>query len=63
MRELKCKQCGYVWNPRTANPKQCPKCKRYDYNPKKPEHIMVSEIPENHTSNIEEMLKRKLDQR
>lgn len=30
--EHECKLCGYTWKGRTENkPKQCPKCKRYDY--------------------------------
>ena len=28
---LKCKFCGHTWIPKTENPKECPKCKRYDY--------------------------------
>ena len=27
----KCKLCGYEWESRTDKPKQCPKCKRYDW--------------------------------
>ncbi len=30
--EYKCKLCGYEWESRKEIPKQCPKCKRYDYN-------------------------------
>ena len=29
---LKCNQCKYKWYPRTNNPKQCPNCKRQDWN-------------------------------
>lgn len=64
---LECLKCGHIWTPRKANPEVCPKCKSYAWNEPKEDpatkHIMVSELPENHTSNIEEMLKRKLDQR
>jgi predicted Zn-ribbon and HTH transcriptional regulator len=28
---FKCKRCGYEWSPLVERPKQCPKCKRYDY--------------------------------
>jgi len=27
----KCKLCGYDWEGRKEKPKQCPKCKRYDW--------------------------------
>lgn len=27
----KCKVCKYEWDSRVRKPKQCPKCKRYDY--------------------------------
>ena len=27
----KCKQCEYEWESRTQTPKQCPRCKRYDW--------------------------------
>lgn len=27
----KCKACGYEWIARVHNPKQCPRCKRYDF--------------------------------
>ena len=32
--KVECKQCGNRWTPRTANPKCCTKCKRYDWNKK-----------------------------
>lgn len=32
---MKCKLCGYEWDALKENPKQCPKCKRYDWNKKK----------------------------
>lgn len=25
--EATCKRCGYSWKPRTAKPKECPRCK------------------------------------
>ena len=31
-KQLTCKLCGYVWFPMKEKPKQCPNCKRYDYN-------------------------------
>ena len=31
MEKQKCKLCGYEWFVRTEKPKQCPKCKRYDW--------------------------------
>jgi rubrerythrin len=32
-----CKICNYLWEARgEEEPKQCPRCKRYDYNKKKP---------------------------
>lgn len=27
--EYKCIRCGYVWEPRTKEPKSCPRCKQY----------------------------------
>jgi len=32
MKELKCKRCGYIWKSKLVLPKQCPRCKRYDWN-------------------------------
>lgn len=32
-RQKKCIQCGYQWEPRAKAPKQCPRCKRYDWKP------------------------------
>lgn len=32
MEKNKCKLCGYEWVVRIEDPKQCPKCKRYDWN-------------------------------
>lgn len=26
-----CTQCGYQWKGLVDNPKQCPRCKRYDW--------------------------------
>lgn len=26
-----CKICGHEWDARVRKPKQCPKCKRYNY--------------------------------
>lgn len=39
-----CKQCGYLWNSFLDEPKQCPKCKRYDWNGHNPvkKHIINS---------------------
>lgn len=31
----KCEQCGYKWLPKVTQPKQCPKCKRMDWDKKK----------------------------
>lgn len=31
MKKQTCKQCGYVWLSKLDKPKQCPRCKRYDY--------------------------------
>lgn len=28
---LKCLHCDYKWLPRKNNPKNCPKCKSYNY--------------------------------
>ncbi len=33
--ENKCYLCGYEWDSRKEDPKQCPRCKRYDYKKKK----------------------------
>jgi predicted Zn-ribbon and HTH transcriptional regulator len=27
-----CKRCGHEWVSRVENPRQCPKCKSYDWN-------------------------------
>jgi len=27
----KCAKCGYEWEARKANPKECPQCKRRDW--------------------------------
>ena len=27
----KCSLCGHEWIKRVSDPKQCPKCKRYDW--------------------------------
>jgi len=37
MKKLKCNQCEYKWESRKDEPKQCPKCKRYDWNEDKKE--------------------------
>ena len=34
MEKCKCLKCGYEWAIRTLNPKQCPRCKRYDWKEK-----------------------------
>jgi len=32
MNKIKCKRCGWEWEPRTdAKPKVCPRCKSYSY--------------------------------
>lgn len=31
----KCLICGYSWNSKVEHPKQCPSCKRMDWNGKK----------------------------
>ena len=31
MEKGECKVCGYEWENRVEKPKQCPKCKRYDW--------------------------------
>ncbi len=35
VRILECLRCGYEWIPKVENPKQCPKCKRMDWDVKK----------------------------
>jgi len=33
---LKCNQCSHEWTPSKAQPRACPRCKRYNWNePKK----------------------------
>jgi len=32
----KCMRCNYQWNPRTSNPKVCPKCKSIKWHTEKP---------------------------
>ena len=34
---MKCQQCNYQWESRTKQPKQCPRCKRYDWDKKEGE--------------------------
>lgn len=31
MKQIKCLRCGYEWKKRIDIPKQCPRCKRYDW--------------------------------
>ena len=31
MFEMECKRCGYEWKSRVAEPKECPRCKRRDW--------------------------------
>ncbi|HHT9145528.1 MAG TPA: RCKP-type rubredoxin-like domain-containing protein [Candidatus Wunengus sp. YC61] len=28
MEKIKCPKCGYEWEPRVKNPKECPECKK-----------------------------------
>ena len=30
-KKISCGYCGYMWIPRIKNPKECPKCKRYNF--------------------------------
>ena len=30
-----CNKCGYIWEPRKKDPKQCPRCKQYGWGNKK----------------------------
>lgn len=32
MKKCVCKRCGYRWNARVRKPKECPECKRRDWN-------------------------------
>ena len=38
MTQNKCLRCGYEWQKRIDIPKQCPRCKRYDWNKVKEEN-------------------------
>lgn len=29
-REVRCKECDYIWTPRSKNPGKCPKCQKFD---------------------------------
>ena len=31
MDKLKCKYCNYEWEPRVIKPKECPNCKKRNY--------------------------------
>ena len=31
MTKYKCNQCEYEWESKLKKPKQCPRCKRYDW--------------------------------
>lgn len=35
--DLTCRLCGYPWESKIEKPKQCPRCKRYDYADKEKE--------------------------
>ena len=31
MTKYKCQRCGYKWEPKVKEPKQCPRCKQYEW--------------------------------
>ena len=35
LKKYQCKRCGYFWYSQLENPKQCPKCKQYNWNTEK----------------------------
>ena len=40
-----CKLCDYEWESKTDHPKQCPRCKRYDYTKElSPEEEVIKEV-------------------
>ena len=38
-KQLKCKRCGYEWNPRKEDVRQCPKCKSASWDKEKKNDI------------------------
>ena len=41
--QLACKKCGHTWSPhRGTNPKECPKCKSYEWNSQLSEVVAVT---------------------
>jgi len=43
--ECKCFQCQYEWESRKEIPKQCPRCKRYDWD------VLKKEVKQNDGNN------------
>lgn len=39
MEKNNCQHCKYEWPSRVDNPKQCPKCKRYDWKKNSEEEV------------------------
>lgn len=39
--KCKCKLCGYEWLARTKSPKQCPRCKRYNWDKERKTEIKL----------------------
>lgn len=35
MKKVKCKRCGYKWEPKTEKPTMCPRCKTKKWDTKK----------------------------
>lgn len=40
-----CKLCEYEWEARVALPKQCPRCKRYDWNTERRQTALEGQKP------------------
>jgi len=58
---IHCKRCNHEWNPRTNDPKKCPKCGSYNWNTERDtpaRHVMVSEEPDR--LDIDAIMKKRL---
>ena len=53
MEKLRCVKCKHEWLPRVPNPKECPECKRRDWEAKSKEEPLDNEDEKE----IEERLK------
>lgn len=57
--KMLCGKCGYAWEPRTEQPKECPQCKRR-LNHKK-EEVSTMENPTGYSKEMEEKTQQVID--